>query len=735
MPLDRWTLETPDGRQQAVLLPATMGLPDRAIDYRLTSSAALPAAWHGKSLSLAVPYFAGVARLEVEGERLDALGQGDDAHYRSLGPQVFRLPARVTARDHLTVSFEVAHRFAQSAEFRTTPRLSAQPLGDATTRRLAGVQAWSSTLGLGMLLTVTFTNLVLFLRERRRTHGWLALQTASAAVYTLFVLGATRSLGARCEIPLMTVGLVAAGFASVHYARAAFGLSPPHRIWTALLVGNILVALLSTDPFSGPRRLGPTVIVTLLIVFADQLRLFVRLARAPERRVGVVTNLVGWVLMGLTVLPDMPVWMGLGEPFGGLRLAGVGFALYSLAQLVALSEAHLASQRHAVALNEDLGLRLRELTERQGEIETLNAELKRQISDRSGLLANALARLRVGGILDLPEGADIDARYRIVRRIGSGATGVVYEALRLRDRRRLALKVLARATQIHTLARFAREAELIARVSHPNVVTIVDADLAPEGFMYFVMELVEGGSLLDCRERFGQVTWALETLAQVAAGLDAIHREGIVHRDLKLGNVMIGAAGPGGEQRVKIADFGVSGLDADPDADSEPQAAQPPGVPVEHRTVDDDFTSTLPIDGTLPTGSASVATPRAPSSGSATDPDVDSHRLTQTGQVVGTLAYMAPELARRATVVRPSADVFGFGVMAFELLTGRYPFRTPPALLALHRQQAEPAERFAESCPTLSATLAELFQRCLSLDAQERPLAAELVTALERQRT
>jgi serine/threonine-protein kinase len=239
------------------------------------------------------------------------------------------------------------------------------------------------------------------------------------------------------------------------------------------------------------------------------------------------------------------------------------------------------------------------------------------------------------------------------------------------DDRRFALKVMRKGgASVETLARFAREAQIAAQVTHPNLVAIVDIDIAASGALYLVLELVDGSSLEEMRERFGDAAWALPILAQVAGGLAALHDAGIVHRDLKPANVLHA------DGVAKIADFGVASL----------RLAR--------------------ADTLTPAVSRSMAR----------------DRLTRVGQVIGTPLYIAPEQASGAAV-GPAVDVWSFGVVAHELLTGHLPFIEPPLYARLEGREAVlrplplPAPEAAQA----------LLARCLSLEPAERPSAQELV--------
>ena len=174
------------------------------------------------------------------------------------------------------------------------------------------------------------------------------------------------------------------------------------------------------------------------------------------------------------------------------------------------------------------------LEKRHQEIGHLNDELRRQIEQRSRRLIDML--LPTTGTpqtaLTLLPGDLLGDYYRIIRSIGEGGMGAVYEVERTTDGRRLAAKVLRSAVVDRSaLVRFAREAQIMARLSHPSLVAISDVDVTTQGVLYLVMELVNGSSLWQLRERFTDVAWNRAVLAQVADALAALHACGVVHRD------------------------------------------------------------------------------------------------------------------------------------------------------------------------------------------------------------
>ncbi len=216
-----------------------------------------------------------------------------------------------------------------------------------------------------------------------------------------------------------------------------------------------------------------------------------------------------------------------------------------------------------------------------------------------------------------------------------GGMGEVYRATDTNLKRLVAIKVLpdAVATDSERLARFQREAEVLASLNHPNIAAIHGLERA-DGQTALVMELVEGPTLAD---RIAQgpisVVDSLEIAKQIAGALEAAHDQGIVHRDLKPANVKITPTGT-----VKVLDFGLA------------KALEPTGV----------MSSSVSISPTI----TSPAHLREGYGGQA---------MTQAGVILGTAAYMAPEQARGKTVDR-RADIWAFGVVVFEMLTGRRPF-------------------------------------------------------------
>ncbi|MFO0579196.1 MAG: 7TM diverse intracellular signaling domain-containing protein [Polyangia bacterium] len=194
---------------------------------------------------------------------------------------------------------------------------------------------------------------------------------------------------------------------------------------------------------------------------------------------------------------------------------------------------HLADSLES--MRQDVWTKILQLETKNREVEMLNLELRRQIAARSRRLIGAILRQHGGKAApppDLSPGRVIVGRYRVNRTLGQGAMGVVLEVERIADGRRLAAKFVSQRADQQSLLRFVREAQILARLSHPNLIAIFDVDMTAGGVLFMVMELVVGSPLDGLRKRYGQLPWALCVLHQTADALAAIHAAGIVHRAL-----------------------------------------------------------------------------------------------------------------------------------------------------------------------------------------------------------
>jgi hypothetical protein len=523
--------------------------------------------------------------------------------------------------------------------------------------------------------------LVVFLSRPRREHGWLAAQSLLVAVYPLWILD-PRSHAGDAQVGLLGGALALGGVASVAFTRAHFGLSSAGRTWPVLAGLAVVAAILARF---GVVQDEVMVAVTLLVIaaaVAHQVEVLVRLARGPAPRLNARLLLGGWVALGTAVVIDCVGWLAAGRtPGGRAHLSASIIAVTALAFLYTVAQArqHGLSLEQAEKQSRELQRRLDTIETKSREIETLNVELRRQFVLRSRQLARALiARGSQPG--RLARGREIAGRYKVLDDVGSGGMGVVYEVARLSDGRRFALKLLHGRTTPAGAARFAREAEILAQLHHPNLVAIVDVDVSEDDQLFLVMELVEGLALDVAADGARDSWWCIQVLTEVAAGLVAIHDAGIVHRDLKPANILI-SSDSGGGPIVKIADFGISSF-------------HPCAAPAGAHALDAADRPTL-----------------AP--------------LTATGVVMGTPRYMAPEIAWGAREAGFPVDVFSFGVMAYELLCGQPPHHGFGAL-----RGPAPPPPLAARAPGLPPELVTLVHECLASDSEHRPSACELLERL-----
>lgn len=428
------------------------------------------------------------------------------------------------------------------------------------------------------------------------------------------------------------------------------------------------------------------------------------------------------------------------------------------------------------SMRQDLQHKVSELEQRNLAVRQLNEELRRQIEQRSRRLMETVAQGLSPAAqrpAQIAPGKRLGDHYHVLSTIGSGAMGTVFEVERTTDHRRFAAKVLTEARKKTSLLRFAREAQILCRLDHPNLISIVDIDVTKDGVVFLVMELVRGSVLKQFRDRFGQLPFALTVLRQMTAGLATIHRSGIVHRDLKPANVLLAESADG--VSVKLADFGISILSAElssgrygsgteSTSDSSTVAALAASVMEEsqsdylqYQVSDEPSASDVltvhaaeqaaadDVDGDSATqdvyapasrlrhSQRTDASSEADVSGSdadAVEAEVDSPltldaNLTATGVLVGTPMYMAPELAQGSKHARPSADMFALGVIAYELLTGEMPYRSP-VVWARRPSDVQVAPPLIARKVKLPAPVLALLDRCLHRDPLLRPSAEKL---------
>jgi serine/threonine protein kinase len=313
-------------------------------------------------------------------------------------------------------------------------------------------------------------------------------------------------------------------------------------------------------------------------------------------------------------------------------------------------------------------------------------ELPEILESRGGARKGIPSALRVAARPVLSEGEVLNRRFAVQRFLDRGGVAEVYEADDAESGERVALKLLRPDLVLHEvlLARFHREARFLQALSHPNVCRVLGFQETRrangQAAVFIVLELLEGVSLEEIVAFMGRMTPgdALPIIRQVAAGLAAIHGMGIVHRDLKSGNVLLvkGEEGASTGVRAVLTDLGFARGDV------------------------------------------------------GTEPGSDSS-LTLEGQILGTIAYMAPEQLKgeRAT---QQTDIYALGLILYEMVTGRLPFSATSSFVEAVRRLREPAPSPCIHSPHLPKTWETTILRCLEIDPKERfASAAEAVTSLK----
>lgn len=270
--------------------------------------------------------------------------------------------------------------------------------------------------------------------------------------------------------------------------------------------------------------------------------------------------------------------------------------------------------------------------------------------------------------------SELAPEFDVVRSIGAGSVAEVFLARETSLKRLVAIKVLRpeHASVESGRKRFEREAQSAARIEHPNVATAYRFGRLSSGIPYIVMPYINGGSLEDRLAATGpwSVAHSSKQLVQIAAGLAAAHRLGIVHRDVRPGNILYHRD----SDRVLLTDFGLAAV--------------------------------------LDTGDASAAL-----------------RLTMPGELLGSIAYSSPEQLRGDQVTE-RADVYSLGVVAFEMVTGELPFKAKSHAQMLLAQTTEVPRLASDVIESVDAGFAGIVARCLNKRPEQRPYAAELVEVL-----
>jgi serine/threonine-protein kinase len=268
--------------------------------------------------------------------------------------------------------------------------------------------------------------------------------------------------------------------------------------------------------------------------------------------------------------------------------------------------------------------------------------------------------------------ASLGDAYTIEGEIGRGGMGVVYKARDEKLKRSVAIKVLPPelAYRADIRARFMREAETAARISHPNVVPIHSVGEADD-FVYFVMGYVDGESLAVRLKRRGRLSIeeSRRICRETADALSAAHQQGVIHRDVKPDNILL----EGTRGRVMVTDFGIA--------------------------------KALSAEGGT---------------------------LTEAGIAIGTPAFMSPEQAAGEREIDGRSDIYSLGVVTYQMVTGELPFQSPSVPALLMKQISEEPTPVEQKRPDIPRELGQTVMRCLEKDPERRwPTADALRRALE----
>jgi eukaryotic-like serine/threonine-protein kinase len=297
-------------------------------------------------------------------------------------------------------------------------------------------------------------------------------------------------------------------------------------------------------------------------------------------------------------------------------------------------------------------------------------ELKKCNSCGSIFPSNLSFCLNDGNPLVQPEtliGIVLDGRYRLDGLIGTGGMGDVYRATHVHLDTEFAVKLLKPELVANQTAikRFRLEAKAAGRIHHPNAIKVTDFGVTPERIVYLVMEIVDGQSVRDLIHHEGAIDYVrtINIVRQVCSAVEAAHRSGVIHRDLKPDNILLEKVTH--FERVKVGDFGIAKL-------------------------------------------------------KETNPDA---LLTLAGTLIGTPQYMSPEQCQGKTL-DPSSDLYSIGIILYEMLTGVVPFDGDSALQVVVKQLHDPPQPIRELSPHVPASLAQIVMRALEKEPRSRHTSA-----------
>jgi serine/threonine protein kinase len=292
-----------------------------------------------------------------------------------------------------------------------------------------------------------------------------------------------------------------------------------------------------------------------------------------------------------------------------------------------------------------------------------------RVCPEDGALLHADPTVAIPGPADPMIGRTLDEKYRLDERLGTGGMGTVYRATHLLIDRPVAIKLLnpRYVGDEEAQVRFRREARAAGRIQHTNAVTVTDFGRTTDGFVYIVMELLEGRTLRDVLAHDAPLDTAraVSMMLQTAAAVGAAHDAGVIHRDLKPANIFV-VQRKDAPPYIKVLDFGIAKLAAD--------------------ALDDDDTNTL----------------------------------TQVGAMIGTPRYMSPEQCDGAKLT-PASDVYSLGIILYEMLTGTTPFNGTSPLAIAVKHSSSPPRSPREFVATIPAAIEEIVLHALEKKPENRP--------------
>jgi len=318
------------------------------------------------------------------------------------------------------------------------------------------------------------------------------------------------------------------------------------------------------------------------------------------------------------------------------------------------------------------------------ELDRLEAVAGEELSRLARVLVQAkkLTAYQASAILQGKARGLLIGQYLVLGKLGAGGMGVVFKAQHRPSRRVVALKILPPSfgRQAEAVRRFRREFQIASRLSHPNLVAAIEAS-EDRGIHYLTMEYIPGYDLDRLVSQGGpmELRLALHGVIQVARGLEAAHAQGVIHRDVKPGNIMIDPEG-----RVRLLDLGLARV----------------------------------IEASNQFGRTAAGS------------------LTQTGSLMGTVDFLAPEQAENAKAADGRSDIYSLGCTLYFLLTGKPPFPGDTVLKRLMAHQDRPAPSLRAARPEVPTALEDIYLRMMAKRPADRPQSvSEVVLALEACRT